>query len=70
MRAVEGGRVVWADTAFLGLSLIHIWHRLFFYSRSDRDDPSNRMEIDFLIVEPYENAADVYKRQIEKRMQK
>lgn len=25
--------------------------------RSDRDDPSNRMEIDFLIVELYENAA-------------
>ena len=25
--------------------------------RNDRDDPSNRMEIDFLIVELYENAA-------------
>lgn len=36
-------------------------HRLFFYSRSDRDDPSNRMEIDFLIVEPYENAAMKYR---------
>ena len=29
--------------------------------RSDRDDPSNRMEIDFLIVEPYENAAMKYR---------
>ena len=28
---------------------------------SDRDDPSNRMEIDFLIVEPYENAAMKYR---------
>lgn len=32
-------------------------HRLFFYSRSDRDDAAGRMEIDFLIVEPYRNAA-------------
>ena len=32
-------------------------HRLFFYSRSDRDNAANRMEIDFLIVEPYRNAA-------------
>ena len=32
-------------------------HRLFFYSRSDRHDASNRMEIDFLIVAPYRNAA-------------
>jgi hypothetical protein len=29
--------------------------------RSDRDDPSNRMEIDFLIVETYENAAMKYR---------
>nr|WP_304305220.1 hypothetical protein [Bifidobacterium catenulatum] len=29
----------------------------FFDLRNDRDDPSNRMEIDFLIVELYENAA-------------
>ena len=29
--------------------------------RNDRDDPSNRMEIDFLIVEPYENAAMKYR---------
>ena len=29
--------------------------------RSDRDDPSNRMVIDFLIVEPYENAAMKYR---------
>ena len=26
-------------------------HRLYFYSRSDKDDRDNRMEIDFLIVE-------------------
>lgn len=32
-------------------------HRLFFYSRSDRKNTANRMEIDFLIVEPYRNAA-------------
>ena len=29
--------------------------------RNDLDDPSNRMEIDFLIVEPYENAAMKYR---------
>lgn len=29
--------------------------------RNDRDDPSNRMEIDFLIVELYENAAMKYR---------
>ena len=29
--------------------------------RNDRDDPSNRMEIDFLIVETYENAAMKYR---------
>ncbi|WEV46702.1 AAA family ATPase [Bifidobacterium sp. ESL0690] len=32
-------------------------HRLFFYSRNDRKYAENRMEIDFLIVEPYKNAA-------------
>lgn len=33
----------------------------FFDLRNDRDDPSNRIEIDFLIVEPYENAAMKYR---------
>ena len=32
-------------------------HRLFFYSRNDRENPDNRMEIDFLITEPYKHAA-------------
>ena len=32
-------------------------HSLFFYSRSDRQHASNRMEIDFLIVAPYKHAA-------------
>nr|WP_236034472.1 MULTISPECIES: DUF4143 domain-containing protein [Bifidobacterium] len=32
-------------------------HRLYFYSRSSRDDASSTMEIDFLIVARYPNAA-------------
>ena len=32
-------------------------HSLFFYSSFDRKDSSNRMEVDFLVVRPYPNAA-------------
>lgn len=32
-------------------------NKLFFYSRSDRSDASQKMEIDFLIIEKYEDAA-------------
>ena len=32
-------------------------HRLFFYSQSGKKDGEERMEIDFLVVKPYANAA-------------
>jgi hypothetical protein len=32
-------------------------HRLFFYSQSGKNEGEERMEIDFLIVRPYANAA-------------
>ena len=37
--------------------LVASGHSLFFYSSFDRKDSSNRMEVDFLVVRPYPNAA-------------
>jgi len=37
--------------------LVASGHSLFFYSSYDREDSSNRMEIDFLVIRPYPNAA-------------
>jgi predicted AAA+ superfamily ATPase len=37
--------------------LVSSGHRLFFYSRNDRDNSKETMEVDFLIVHEYENAA-------------
>ena len=37
--------------------LVAAGHSLFFYSSYDREDSSNRMEVDFLVVRPYPNAA-------------
>ena len=37
--------------------LVAAGHSLFYYSSYDREDSSNRMEVDFLVVRPYPNAA-------------
>ena len=37
--------------------LVAAGHRLFFYSQSGRREGEERMEIDFLVVRPYANAA-------------
>jgi predicted AAA+ superfamily ATPase len=37
--------------------LVSSGHRLFFYSRNDRNDSRETMEVDFLIAREYENAA-------------